>query len=73
VGGFYVLSATEFDAGEIEFEIFDNSGRLIHKQKQISDNGSISITWGAKLNVGTYLLSVTASKNGKQITESKSF
>lgn len=73
VGGFYVLSAAEFDAGEIEFEIFDNRGRLVHTEKRMSNDGSISITWGAKLESGTYKLAVTANKEGKQITEPKSF
>ncbi|MBI3173125.1 MAG: hypothetical protein HYZ25_05360 [Chloroflexi bacterium] len=73
VGGFYILSASGFDAGEIKFEIFDNRDRLIHTEKRMSSDGSISITWGAKLDAGTYKLSVTANTEGKQITEPKSF
>jgi hypothetical protein len=73
VGGFYVLSATEFDAGEVKFEIIDSSGHSFPVAKRISTDGSISITWGAKLDAGAYKLAVTANKDGKQITDTQPF
>lgn len=73
VGGVYILSATEFDVGEIKFEVFNSRGYSIHTEKRISNDGSISITWGAKLEAGTYKLAVTANKRGKQITDTLPF